>query len=112
MRLRPRRKRIPASNGDSSPVRDRRQNSQEQDQQWLGNHPAGPDERCGERHGLLTLADRILTSGTVARRAVAVAASITVLATGSMLAIGIARIDIGPVHITVRDNPAGPQIRG
>ncbi|MFE5565955.1 hypothetical protein ACFQ68_13295 [Amycolatopsis japonica] len=106
MRLRPRKKRIPAFDGDPSPVRDRRQDAPEEDQQRPGNHPVGPDERCGERHGLLTLADRILTSGTVARRAVAVTAAITVLATGSMLAIGIARIDIGPVHITVRDNPA------
>jgi hypothetical protein len=104
--IRPRKKRVPVRNGNLYPSRDRRQNPRFEDQQPATETGPGPDERRGERHGLLTFASQILTSTTTAVRAVVVTGAVAALATGAILATGITRIDVGPIHIIVRDAPA------
>lgn len=92
--------------GDPNPPRDRRQNPVAEDQQGAAEAGSGQDERLGERQGLLTLASQILISTAHTVRALVVIAAVVALATGAILATGITRVDIGPVHITIRDTPA------
>lgn len=103
--LRPRKRRVPERNGDPHLSRDRRRFHPIQDPHPGENAGLERDERSGERRGLLGLASQILTSGTACVRAVAVAGALAALVTGTIVAAGIARIDVGPIHVTVRDTP-------
>jgi len=105
--LRRRKTPFPARNADAHRSRDRRHSTTHEDQ-LPGQKPgAERDERHGERHGLLSLAGQILTSTAITCRALAIAGTVAGLAVSAVLLAGVTRIDVGPIHITVRDAPAG-----